>query len=73
MKTFNVNPIKYTNSINATDTNYFIIFLLSNFQIIIGKHKYDISSGLILELIRVCHINHRTPLVRWLLHKYKCL
>ena len=30
----------------------------SNFQIIIGEHKCDISSGLILELIRICYINN---------------
>ena len=29
----------------------------SNFQIIIGKHKCNVSSGPILELIRICHIN----------------
>ena len=30
----------------------------SNFQIIICKHKYNVSSGPILKLIRICHINN---------------
>ena len=46
---------------NAMDTNYFTTFLqtadVSNFQIIIGKHKCDVSIRLILELIRISHIN----------------
>ena len=29
----------------------------SNFQIIIDKHKCDVSGGLILKLIRIFHIN----------------
>ena len=46
---------------NIIDTNYFTTFLqttdvaFSNFQIIIDKHKCDVSSEPILELIRICH------------------
>ena len=49
---------------NATDTNYSITFLqtanavLVIFKIIIGKHKCNVSSGLILVLIKTCHINN---------------
>ena len=53
---------------NATVTNYFTTFLktinvtncwcgFSNFQIIIDKYKCNVSGRLILELIRICHIN----------------
>ena len=45
---------------NATEINYFTTFLQisdGNIQIIIGKHKYNVSSGPILELIRIYHIN----------------
>ena len=48
---------------DTTDTKLFYnIFTncwydFSNFQIIINKHKCDVSGKPILELIRICHIS----------------
>ena len=37
--------------------HFYELLMFSNFQIIIDKHKCDVSGGPILELIRICYIN----------------
>ena len=60
-KRFLVTLFVFFGKSNIIDTNYFTTFLqttdvaFSNFQIIIDKHKCDVSGEPILELIRICH------------------
>ena len=57
-KRFLVTLFVFFGKSNIIDTNYFTTFLqttdvtFSNFQIIIDKHKCDVSSRSILELIK---------------------